>query len=50
LRDFFEVDRRHVAVAALAALAQDGAVPVATVAAGITKYDIKSDRPNPANG
>ena len=50
LRDFFEVDRRHVAVAALAALAQDGAVPAATVAAAIKKYDVKSDRPNPATG
>jgi pyruvate dehydrogenase E1 component len=48
LRDFFEVDRRYVAVAALSALATDGAIPASTVAAAIDKYDIDPDRPNPA--
>jgi pyruvate dehydrogenase E1 component len=47
LRDFFEVDRRHVAVAALSALAQDGAIPATTVATAIEKYDVDPDRPNP---
>jgi pyruvate dehydrogenase E1 component len=48
LRDFFEVDRRYVAVAALSALAQDGAIPLSTVAAAIEQYGIDPDRPNPA--
>jgi pyruvate dehydrogenase E1 component len=47
LRDFFEIDRRHVAVAALSALAQDGAIPATTVATAIEKYDVDSDGPNP---
>ncbi|MFN0160828.1 MAG: alpha-ketoglutarate dehydrogenase [Burkholderiales bacterium] len=33
LRDFFEVDRRHIAVNALAALAQEGVIPAARVRA-----------------
>ncbi|MDN5854987.1 MAG: pyruvate dehydrogenase (acetyl-transferring), homodimeric type, partial [Actinomycetia bacterium] len=47
LRTFFEVDRHYVAVAALSALAQDGAVPAATVAEAITKYGIDPAAPNP---
>lgn len=47
LRTFFEVDRHYVAVAALSALAQDGAVPAATVAEAITKYGIDPATPNP---
>jgi pyruvate dehydrogenase E1 component len=48
LRDFFEVDRRYVAVAALSALAADGAVPTATVAEAIARFGIDPDKPNPA--
>jgi pyruvate dehydrogenase E1 component len=47
LRDFFEVDRRHVAVAALKALADEGAVDAKTVQQAIEKYAIGADRPNP---
>jgi pyruvate dehydrogenase E1 component len=47
LRRFFEVDRHHVAVAALEALAAEGAVPAATVAAAIAKYGIDPARPDP---
>jgi len=47
LRDFFEVDRRHVAVAALHALADDGAIGQTVVAEAIKRYDIKPNRPNP---
>jgi pyruvate dehydrogenase E1 component len=47
LRSFFEVDRYFVALAALRALAQDGAVPAAVVGQAIQKYDINPDRPNP---
>jgi pyruvate dehydrogenase E1 component len=48
LREFFEVDRHYVALAALRALADEGAVPVAKVAEAIRKYGINVDRPNPA--
>ena len=43
LRRFFEVDRHHVAVAALAALARDGIVGPATVAKAITRYEIDTE-------
>ncbi len=41
LRRFFEVDRHHVTVAALHALAQEGAVPAAKVAEAIKRYGLK---------
>jgi pyruvate dehydrogenase E1 component len=47
LRKFFEVDRHYVAVAALKALADDGAVPAKKVAEAITKYGIDAERPPP---
>ena len=40
LRAFFEVDRHHVAIAALSALAQRGEIAKARVAEGIAKYGI----------
>jgi pyruvate dehydrogenase E1 component len=49
LRDFFEVDRRYVAVAALSALARDGVVERSVVADAIAKYEIDPDRPAPAH-
>jgi pyruvate dehydrogenase E1 component len=48
LRRFFEVDRYHVAQAALQALGQEGAVPLETAAEAITKYGIDPEKPNPA--
>ena len=48
LRRFFEVDRHYVAVAALKALAEQGAVPAAQVSAAIKKYGIDAEKPNPA--
>jgi pyruvate dehydrogenase E1 component len=48
LRRFFEVDRWCVAVAALRALADEGAVPASLAADAIRKYDIDPDKPNPA--
>jgi pyruvate dehydrogenase E1 component len=48
LRRFFEVDRWCVAVAALKALADEGAVPASVAADAIRKYDIDPDKPNPA--
>ncbi len=47
LRRFFEVDRHHVAVAALAALAADGAVPARRAAEAVARYGIDPDRPDP---
>jgi pyruvate dehydrogenase E1 component len=47
LRAFFEVDRYWVALAALRALADDGAVPAAEVARAIAKYGIDPNKPNP---
>jgi pyruvate dehydrogenase E1 component len=40
LRAFFEVDRFHIAFAALAALVEEGALPVATAQAAARKYNI----------
>ena len=47
LRRFFEVDRWHVAVAALKALADDGTIPRRTVAAAIAKYGFDPAKPAP---
>ncbi len=47
LRDHFEVDRRHVVLGALKALADDGALDVATVREAMVKLSIDPDRPNP---
>ncbi|HOX90538.1 MAG TPA: pyruvate dehydrogenase (acetyl-transferring), homodimeric type, partial [Burkholderiaceae bacterium] len=48
LREFFEVDRRYVVIAALKALAEEGVIPVAKVAEAIKRYGIDADKPNPA--
>ena len=47
LRDFFEVDRRWVAVAALKALAEEGQVESAIVADAITRYGLSPHKPDP---
>ncbi|ANB02696.1 pyruvate dehydrogenase (acetyl-transferring), homodimeric type [Ectothiorhodospira sp. BSL-9] len=47
LRHHFEVDRYYVAVAALKALADEGALPVETVIEAIRKYEIDVDKVNP---
>jgi len=47
LRRFFEVDRHYVTVAALKALADDGAVPAAKVTAAMKKYGIDPAKPAP---
>ncbi|MBA1146770.1 pyruvate dehydrogenase (acetyl-transferring), homodimeric type [Ectothiorhodospiraceae bacterium WFHF3C12] len=47
LRQFFEVDRYYVTVAALKALADDGEVPAKTVTEAMKKYGIDPDKPNP---
>ena len=47
LRSFFEVDRYHVAVAALKALADDQRLPAKRVSEAIAKYQIDPERPSP---
>jgi pyruvate dehydrogenase E1 component len=47
LRRFFEVDRHHVAVAALKALADEGKLPQAKVTEAIRKYGIDPAKPAP---
>jgi pyruvate dehydrogenase E1 component len=47
LRDFFEVDRHHVTVAALKALADDGAIDRKVVKQAIEKYGLNTERGNP---
>ncbi|PID60975.1 MAG: pyruvate dehydrogenase (acetyl-transferring), homodimeric type [Gammaproteobacteria bacterium] len=48
LREFFEVDRNYVTIAALHALEKDGKLDAVTVAKAIQQYGIDPDRPNPA--
>jgi pyruvate dehydrogenase E1 component len=47
LRDFFEVDRRWIAVAALKVLADEGRLDVATVTSAMERFGIDPDKPNP---
>jgi pyruvate dehydrogenase E1 component len=47
LRKFFEVDRYHVAVAALSALAKEGKIERARVAEAIARYGIDANKPAP---
>ncbi|HIE54402.1 MAG TPA: pyruvate dehydrogenase (acetyl-transferring), homodimeric type, partial [Chromatiaceae bacterium] len=47
LRSFFEVNRYHVVVAALKALADEGTVDAELVAQAIQAYHIDPDKPNP---
>ncbi len=47
LRDFFEVNRYYVVVAALKALSDEGKLPAAKVAEAVKKYQLNSNKPNP---
>lgn len=47
LRHFFEVDRYYIAVAALYALAEEGAIPKKQVTEALKKYNIDPNKPNP---
>ena len=49
LREFFEVNRHFITVAALTELAAEGSVPASAAAEAITKYGINPDKPNPAH-
>ena len=48
LRQFFEVNRWHIALAALKALADEGQVPASTVSDAIKQYSLDSAKPDPA--
>lgn len=47
LRHFFEVDRYYIVVAALYALAQEGAIPMKQVTEAMKKYKIDPGKANP---
>jgi pyruvate dehydrogenase E1 component len=47
LREFFEVNRYYVTVAALKALADDGVIAVSVVAEAVAKYGLDPSKPNP---
>ncbi len=47
LRHFFEVDRYWVTLAALSALADEGAIEPQKVAEAIAKYGLDPNKPNP---
>jgi pyruvate dehydrogenase E1 component len=47
LRRFFEVDRYSVAVTALKALADEGAIPAQKVAGALERYHIDPEKPDP---
>ncbi len=49
LREFFEVNRHFVTVAALKQLADDGKIDASVVAQAITKYGLDPNKPNPVN-
>ncbi|HXA47630.1 MAG TPA: pyruvate dehydrogenase (acetyl-transferring), homodimeric type, partial [Burkholderiaceae bacterium] len=47
LREFFEVNRHYVTVAALKSLSEEGAIAASVVAEAIAKYGINPNKPNP---
>jgi pyruvate dehydrogenase E1 component len=47
LREHFEINRHYIVVAALKALADEGAVPASAVSDALAKYRIKTDKINP---
>ncbi len=47
LREFFEVNRYFVTVAALKALADEGSIDASVVAKAVEQYGIDPNKPNP---
>ena len=47
LREFFEVNRYYIVVAALKALADEGVIKTSVVADAVAKYGIDPNKPNP---
>jgi pyruvate dehydrogenase E1 component len=48
LRDFFEVDARHITLATLSALAHEEEIPAGVARQAIEDLAINPERPNPA--
>ncbi|MCU7959705.1 MAG: pyruvate dehydrogenase (acetyl-transferring), homodimeric type [gamma proteobacterium symbiont of Bathyaustriella thionipta] len=49
LREFFEVNRYYVVIAALKALADEGAIKASVVSDAIKKYGVDPEKPNPVS-
>ncbi|QZP17692.1 pyruvate dehydrogenase (acetyl-transferring), homodimeric type [Methylophilales bacterium] len=49
LRDFFEVDRNHIVIAALKALTEKQVIEKSVLLSAIKKYKIMNDKPNPVS-
>jgi pyruvate dehydrogenase E1 component len=49
LRDFFEVDRNHIVIAALKALTEKQEIEKSVLLSAIKKYKIMNDKPNPVS-
>ena len=47
LREFFEVNRYYITVAALKSLAEEGVIESSVVAQAISKYGLNPNKPNP---
>ena len=47
LRSFFEVDHRHVVIAALKSLCDEGVFAASEVSAAIAKFEVDAEAPNP---
>jgi pyruvate dehydrogenase E1 component len=48
LRDFFEVDARHIVLTTLGDLARDGVIDTAVAKNAVKDLGINPDKPNPA--
>ena len=48
LRDFFEVDAKHIVIATLSALMRDGKLEAKVVAQAIKDLGVNAEKPNPA--
>ncbi|MEI6137397.1 MAG: pyruvate dehydrogenase (acetyl-transferring), homodimeric type, partial [Chloroflexota bacterium] len=48
LRDFFEVDARHIAFAAISSLVREELLPVSVAQRAVEQLGIETERPNPA--
>ena len=48
LRDFFEVDTKHIVLAALGALARENKISLEQVKQAVVDLGINAEKPNPA--
>jgi pyruvate dehydrogenase E1 component len=47
LREFFEVNRYYITVAALRSLADEGKIEMSVVEKAVAKYNLDPNKPNP---